>query len=151
MTAVIQRVSSASVSVGGETVGRIGKGLAVLLGVRSGDTEDICDRMALKLARMRIFENENGKLDLSVSDIAGGVLVISNFTLCASCRHGNRPDFISAERPSRAEELYLRFADRLGLAGLHVETGVFGADMDISASLDGPVTIVLDSEKDLAQ
>lgn len=149
MIAVIQRIRHADVSVGGDTVGSSGEGLLVMLGVREGDTEEICDRMADKLEKLRIFENESGKLSLSVSDVAGSVLVISNFTLCASCRHGNRPDFTSAERPQRANELYLRFAERLRLAGLHTETGVFGADMKINAQLDGPVTIVLDSEKDI--
>lgn len=151
MTAVIQRIRSANVTADGIPTGKAQKGLLVMLGVRSEDTEDICDRMAEKLAKMRIFEGENGKLDFSPMDINADILLISNFTLCASCRRGNRPDFSSAERPERAKMLYERFCNKLISLGLNTETGVFGVDMQISAELDGPVTIVLDSDRDLAK
>lgn len=151
MTAVIQRIRSANVTADGTLAGKTQKGLLVMLGVRSGDTEDICDRMAEKLAKMRIFEGENGKLNHSAIDIKADILLISNFTLCASCRRGNRPDFSSAERPDRAEMLYERFRDKLIALGINTETGVFGADMHIGAELDGPVTVALDSDRDLAK
>lgn len=151
MTAVIQRINSASVIADGKPAGSSGDGLLVLLGVLSGDSEELCDRMAAKIAKMRIFEDDGGKMNLSVKDIGGSVLLVSNFTLCGGCRHGNRPEFTSAERPERAELLYKHFFDRLTAEGIHTETGVFGADMQISASLNGPVTIILDSNRDLSQ
>lgn len=150
MIAVIQRVLNAAVTADGEPSGKTEKGLLVLLGVKAGDTEDICLRMADKLTKMRIFEDENGKTNLSVGEIGGGILLVSNFTLCASCRKGNRPDFFGAEKPQAANALYERFAQRLIENGLPTETGVFGADMRIQTELDGPVTIILDSDKDLA-
>lgn len=134
----------------GARTGGTEKGLLVLCGVKQGDSEDICDKMAEKVVKMRIFEDENGKMNLSCADIGASILVISNFTLCASCRRGTRPDFFSAEKPVRANELYERFISKLGELGVHTESGVFGADMQISASLDGPVTVILDSEKDIA-
>jgi len=151
MIAVIQRVLTASVDADGEPAGKVEKGLLVLLGVKAGDTEEICLRMADKLTKMRIFEDENGKTNLSVGEVGGRVLLVSNFTLCASCRKGNRPDFFGAEKPHAANALYERFAERLRDNGLPTEMGVFGADMKIKTELDGPVTIILDSEKDLAR
>ena len=147
MTAVIQRITSASVIADGEPAGRSENGLLLLLGVRSGDTEDICLRMADKISKMRIFEDENGKMNFSVADVGGEVLLVSNFTLCASCRRGNRPDFFNAEKPDAACTMYQRFAERLRENGIHTETGVFGADMRISAELNGPVTIILNSDE----
>ena len=150
MVCVIQRVNFSSVVADGVNTGKTEKGLLVMLGVKLGDTEDICDKMAEKLVKMRIFEDENGKMNLSAADIGATALIISNFTLCASCRRGTRPDFFAAEKPQRANELYERFLSRVNSLGLHAESGVFGAYMQITASLDGPVTIILDSEKDLA-
>lgn len=151
MTVVIQRICSAAVTADGIPTGKAARGLLLLIGVKSGDTEDICDRMTDKIAKMRIFEDENGKMNLSVSDIDGEILAVSNFTLCASCRRGNRPDFFEAERPEAASRLYLRMVERLRSLGLHTETGEFGADMLIKSELSGPVTIILDSERDLAK
>lgn len=150
MVCVIQRVRFSSVLADGVNTGKTEKGLLVMLGVKQGDTEDICDKMAEKLVKMRIFEDENGKMNLSAQDAGATALIISNFTLCASCRRGTRPDFFAAERPERASELYERFISRVNSLGLYAESGVFGADMQISASLDGPVTVILDSEKDIA-
>lgn len=151
MICVIQRVSQASVSIDGSVAGKCGKGLLIMVCAVQGDTEGICDKMAQKVLKMRIFEDENEKMNYSVSDIGGEILAISNFTLAASCRRGTRPDFFRAEKPPLAKELYERFVKGLCDGGIHTETGEFGADMKISASLDGPVTIILDSEKDLAK
>ena len=151
MICVIQRVSEASVAIGGSVVGSCGKGLLIMVCAVQGDSESICDKMAQKVLKMRIFEDENEKMNYSVSDIGGQILAISNFTLAASCRKGTRPDFFRAERPPLAKELYERFVKALADGGIHTETGEFGADMKISAALDGPVTIILDSEKDLAK
>ena len=151
MICVIQRVSEASVAINGNIAGSCGKGLLILVCAVQGDSESICDKMAQKVLKMRIFEDENEKMNYSVSDIGGQILAISNFTLAASCRKGTRPDFFRAERPPRAKELYERFVNALADGGIHTETGEFGADMKISAALDGPVTIILDSEKDLAK
>ena len=150
MVCVIQRVNRAEVIADGVKTGQTEKGLLVLCGVKQGDTEEICDKIAEKLVKMRVFEDENGKMNLSAADIGASMLIISNFTLCASCRRGTRPDFFAAEKPNRANELYERFISKVNEFGVHAESGVFGADMQISTSLDGPVTIILDSEKDLA-
>lgn len=150
MVCVIQRVNEAKVTVEGSVVGSCGKGLLLLVCAVKGDTEDIAVKMAEKVLKMRIFEDEQGKMNLSVTDVGGSCLAVSNFTLCASCRRGTRPDFFAAERPPLAKELYERFADAVRNGGVPTETGEFGADMKIDTSLDGPVTIVLDSEKDLA-
>ena len=151
MTVIVQRLDRASVIADGEQSGRAARGMLLLIGVRAGDSEDICDRMADKIAKMRIFEDENGKMNLSLSDVGGEVLAVSNFTLCGSCRRGNRPDFFGAERPEAANALYLRFVERLRACGIHTETGVFGADMKISAELCGPVTLIVESDRDLAK
>lgn len=155
MICVIQRAVSAAVTVDGSTVGSCSGGdlmagvLLVLAGIKAGDTPETVRKMAEKTAAMRIFEDENGKLGLSVRDIGGSVLAVPNFTLCSSCRRGTRPDFTMAEKPERARELFDRYVGSLRETGITVETGVFGADMAVSCRLDGPVTIVLDSEKDL--
>ena len=156
MICVIQRVKRAEVSVNGEIVGKCegdaeGKAgcLLVMVGISAGDREETVQRMAEKTAAMRIFEDDSGKLNLSVRDIGGSILAISNFTLCASCRRGTRPDFTGAEKPERAMALYDRYVALLQDAGVSTEKGIFGADMSIDCLLDGPVTIVLDSEKDL--
>lgn len=151
MTAVIQRVKKAAVNVEGQTVGAVNDGLLILLGVKEGDSEREAEKMAEKILKMRIFEDENGKMNLSVTDVSGEILVISNFTLCASCRRGTRPDFFGAAKPGVACKLYEYFKVRLSEGGVKVESGEFGADMKISTELDGPVTIILDSEKDFAK
>lgn len=145
MRAVIQRVEKSSVISDGIPTGKSENGLMILLGVRRGDDENDCDILAEKISKLRIFSDENGKMNKSIVDVGGSALVISNFTLYANYAHGNRPDYFSSEEPSRASELYDRFCKKLGSC-VHVETGVFGADMKISMICDGPVTIVMDSE-----
>ena len=145
MIAVIQRVGNASVVVDGETVGKCGKGLCVLLGVARGDTEEDADALARKIVNLRIFEDENGKMNLSVQDVGGSILAISNFTLLAAYKKGNRPDYMGAEAPERAKELYGYFAELLNNT-VPTERGIFGADMKLNILNDGPVTIVMDSK-----
>ena len=145
MRAVVQRVSEASVSIGDDVVGAIGRGAAVLLGVASNDTGDDADRLAGKVARLRIFENEDGRFDGSLVDVDGEVLVVSQFTLIADTRKGNRPSFTDAARPEEAEPLYERFCAALQDEGIAVAQGVFGARMDVALVNDGPVTIILDT------
>ncbi len=144
MRAVIQRVSRASVAVDGETIGAIEGGLCVLVGVTHDDTEAIAVKLAEKLAKMRIFEDDEGKMNRSVADIGGGVLVISQFTLYGDARKGNRPGFTDAARPEQAAPLVDAVVERLRELGLPVGTGRFGADMKVNLLNDGPVTIVLD-------
>lgn len=149
MKAILQRVTSASVEVEGKTVGEIQNGFLVLLGVAQGDTEKEADALAAKISTLRVFTDANDKMNLSLADINGGVLVISNFTLYADCSHGRRPSFIAAARPEAAELLYEYFCKKLSDNGVAVvEKGIFGADMKVSLLNDGPVTIDLDS-KDL--
>ena len=146
MRAVIQRVSSASVKVEGEIKGAVQNGMLVLLGVHETDTEKDAEKLAAKISSLRIFTDENDKMNLSLSDIDGKVLVISNFTLYGDCSHGRRPSFISAARPEKAEPLYEYFCDRLLKSGVsEVQMGVFGADMKVELLNDGPVTLVIDS------
>ena len=142
MKAVIQRVGRTSISVEGSLISEIPFGLAVYLGVKSGDTDDMPAAMAKKIAALRIFEDENGKMNLSVKDVGGEVLMISQFTLYGDCSHGNRPSFILAERPERANVLYQKTCEDLRAHGVPVKTGVFGADMKIEQFNDGPVTII---------
>ena len=148
MKAVLQRVSSAKVTSGGRVLGEIGQGLAVLLGVVTGDGVDEADFLAEKAAGLRVFEDENGKMNKSLLEVGGGMLVVSNFTLCADARRGRRPSFTGAAAPEEANALYLRFVAAAKDAGVsHVETGVFGADMRVSIENDGPVTILLDTDE----
>ncbi len=142
---VAQRVSSASVMVEGERIASIGAGLAILVGIRQGDTDDEVDRLADKIAVLRIFEDPSGKMNLSTADIGGEMLVVSQFTLYADVRKGRRPGFIEAAGPEEGKRLYERFAARLAEHGYRVECGEFGAHMVVSIENDGPVTIVLDS------
>jgi D-aminoacyl-tRNA deacylase len=135
--AVIQRVARAAVTVDGERVAAIGRGLLVLLGVHEGDDEAVADRMADKLAALRIFEDAEGRMNVNVRDAGGTILCVSNFTVYGDTRRGNRPSFTEAARPERAEELYERVRDRLGAEG-----GVFGAHMLVELVNDGPVTLV---------
>ena len=142
MKVVVQRVKHTSLSVNGQLISEIPFGLAVYLGVKVGDTDDMPAQMAKKIAAMRIFEDENGKMNLSVMDVGGEILLISQFTLYGDCSHGNRPWFTMAERPERADMLYERTAEELRMLGVTVKTGVFGADMKIEQYNDGPVTII---------
>jgi D-tyrosyl-tRNA(Tyr) deacylase len=145
MTAVFQRVEHASVSVNGEITGSCGHGCLILLGVACGDSERDADKLAAKLAKLRVFSDENGKMNLSVIDVAGSALVISNFTLLADYSHGNRPDYLGAAAPDAANALYEYFCGALAKTGVPVSRGVFGADMRVELVNDGPVTLVLDS------
>ncbi|MCL1964424.1 MAG: D-aminoacyl-tRNA deacylase [Firmicutes bacterium] len=147
MRGVVQRVSRASVTVEGKITSQIGKGLLVLLGVEEGDGEKDMRYMADKVAGLRVFEDAEEKMNLSVRDVAGAVLAVSQFTLCADARHGRRPSFISAARPEAAIPLYEGFTAELRRMGIPVATGVFQAHMDVSLVNDGPVTILLDSKK----
>lgn len=142
MKAVIQRVGRTVLHVGGEVVSEIEHGLAVYLGVAPSDTQQNAAAMAKKIAALRIFEDENGKMNLSVRDVKGEVLLISQFTLYGDATHGNRPSFIGAARPEHAEPLYEAAARFLAAEGVPVKTGVFGADMKIDQHNDGPVTIL---------
>ena len=148
MKAVLQRVLFASVECEGKTVSSIGKGFMVLLGVTKTDTAEEADTLASKVAGLRIFEDENGKMNLSLEDVGGDVIVVSNFTLCADCKHGRRPSFINAQRPVQANELYEYFIKRLKFYGVReVGTGVFGGDMQVHIQNDGPVTLILDTDE----
>lgn len=147
MKAVIQRVKSASLSVDGVEISAIKQGLCVYFGVEVGDEESQADYVAKKIFAMRIFEDENGKMNKSVKDIGGEILLISQFTLCADTSGGNRPSFTGAERPERANMLYEYEAAKLRELGAVVKKGVFGADMQILQHNDGPVTIILDKDK----
>jgi len=144
MRAVVQRVSQACVVVDGETVGSIGAGLCILLGVATGDGEAEADRLAGKVARLRIFENDAGKFDLSLVDSGGEALVVSQFTLLADTAKGNRPSFSGAAPPERAEPLYEHFCQALRDLEVAVATGIFGARMAVELVNDGPVTVVLE-------
>ncbi len=147
MRAVIQRVSRAQVAVDGEVTGEIGCGLLVLLGVAQADTETDAGYLAEKIAGLRIFEDENGKMNLSVADIRGAVLVVSQFTLYGDVRRGKRPSFDGAAAPQQARALYEYFLERVRAAGLPCETGRFQENMQVEMVNDGPVTILLDSSK----
>ena len=144
MKAVIQRVLSASVSVGGSVTGKIGRGFLILLGVGSGDTEESCRRLAAKISKLRIFADESGKTNLSLKDVGGEVLAVSQFTLFADCSHGNRPSFFEAAEPETANRLYERFCLELSALGFEPQRGVFGADMKIDMTADGPFTVLLE-------
>lgn len=146
MKAVIQRCSEASVTVEGTVSGAIGQGLLVLLGVGEGDTAAAAELMAAKIAALRIFTDAEDKMNLSVREVGGKVLAVSNFTLMADSKKGNRPSFIGAMRPEGANALYEHFCKALAEAGVPVETGVFGADMQVNMVGDGPVTIILDTD-----
>ena len=145
MRAVVQRVAEARVLAGGKVRGEIGAGLCVLLGVADGDGAELAERLARKVARLRIFENDEGKFDRSLVDVGGEALVVSQFTLIADTEKGNRPSFSGAAPPEDAEPLYASFCAALRALGVTVETGVFGARMVVEIANDGPVTIVLDT------
>ena len=143
--AVIQRVSRAEVSVAGEPIGRIGHGLCVFLGIGKDDGESNADHLAEKIKNLRIFEDENGKMNRSVEEVREEVLVVSQFTLYGDCRKGNRPSFSDAAPPDMAEKLYEYFVQRLRSAGLKVATGQFKARMDVTLTNDGPVTFIVET------
>ena len=145
MKLVIQRVKKAQVEVENKIVGSIGKGFLVLVGITHSDTEKEADYLANKLCKMRIFEDENEKMNLALKDVGGELLIVSQFTLYADCAKGNRPSFIEAARPEQATPLYEYFCKKCEEQGIKVEKGVFGAHMEVSLLNDGPVTIVLES------
>ena len=145
MRAVLTRVTSASVVIDGETVGKIGNGFLVLLGVSVNDTEAEADKMADKVCGLRVFEDENGKMNLNLATVGGELLVVSQFTLFADCK-SRRPGFTGAARPDTAIPLYERFMENCRARGFHVEHGEFGADMKVESINDGPVTIILDTD-----
>lgn len=148
MKAVIQRVINSNVKIDGEVVGSCNQGFMILLGVVQGDTKADADKLIKKIPNLRIFEDENGKMNLSCLDVDGEMLVISQFTLCADCSHGRRPSFTNSAPPQEANELYEYFVEELKNAGVkRVETGEFGADMKVELINDGPVTIILDSKE----
>lgn len=147
MRACVQRVSEAAVTVDGETAGRIGAGLVVLLGVATGDTEDDAAHLADKIASLRIFEDDDGKMNRPLADVGGAMLVVSQFTLLGDCRKGRRPSFTGAALPEEAQRLYEVFVAAVRNAGLEVATGRFREHMHVTLTNDGPVTLLLDSRK----
>lgn len=150
MKFVLQRVLNAQVTVDGEIVGKIGKGYLLLVGVTKEDNTEIADKMIEKVSRLRIFEDENGKTNLSIDQVGGEILVISQFTLCADCKKGNRPSFINAGAPQMAKELYEHILSRCEELFKNTQKGIFGADMKVSLTNDGPFTLVLDSKEILS-
>jgi len=147
MRAVVQLASSASVTVGGQTTGTINRGLVVLLGICQRDTRDDAAYLADKIINLRIFPDAEDKMNLSVQDVGGGILVVSQFTLYGDCRKGRRPSYSDAARPEKAKELYDFFINTLRESGLNIATGIFQAMMEVRLNNDGPVTLLLDSEK----
>ena len=146
MRAVVQRVTNADVKIDGRVNGKIDDGLLVLLGVGNGDTEEDMKYIADKILKLRIFSDENDKMNLSLEDVGGSMLVISQFTLYGDCSHGRRPYFGNAMEPVSANEMYEKFVAYIREQGIHTETGEFGADMKVSLTNDGPVTIILESK-----
>ncbi len=145
MKLVIQRVANATVKVDGEIIGQIEKGFLVLVGIKQGDTTEQADSLIKKLCNLRVFEDENNKMNLSIKDINGKLLIVSQFTLYADCKKGNRPSFIEAARPEEAEPLYEYFKQGCRNEGIEVQSGKFGADMKVSLLNDGPVTIIIEA------
>ena len=147
MRAVVQRVSNASVKVADTVTGKIDSGLLILLGIKNGDTASDVNWLAEKIVHLRIFEDDQGKMNRSVADIKGEMLIISQFTLYGDCRKGRRPGFSDAAPPALAESLYKKFIDRVNELGIITQTGIFQAEMAVQLTNDGPVTLLLDSEK----
>lgn len=147
MRFVIQRVTEASVTIDGDISGKIGKGYLVLIGVADTDTKEIADKMIRKMIGLRIFEDEQGKTNLSLADVDGGLLLVSQFTLYANCKRGNRPSFIEAGKPDMANEMYEYIIEKCRESVEEVQTGEFGADMKVQLLNDGPFTILLDSDQ----
>lgn len=146
MKIVVQRVKNAQVDVEGKTVGKIGKGFLVLVGITHNDTKKQADYLVKKLCKLRVFTDENDKMNLGLKDINGELLIVSQFTLYADCSQGNRPSFTEAAKPDQANELYEYFCSECEKNQVHVEKGIFGADMKVSLLNDGPVTIILEKE-----
>ena len=146
MRLLVQRVSSAQVDVDSKTVGKINNGFLVLIGVTHTDTREIADYLVKKLCNLRVFKDEKSKMNLSIKDVDGELLIVSQFTLYADCQHGNRPSFVNSAKPDMANELYEYFVERCRKEVKNVETGIFGADMKVSLLNDGPVTIMLEKE-----
>lgn len=147
MRVVIQRVKHASVTIEGKVNGKIEEGFMLLVGIKKDDTKETIEKLAKKVCELRIFSDENGKMNLSIQDIKGNILSISQFTLYADCKRGRRPGFELAEKPQKANEMYEYFNSILRNYGMIVETGIFGADMQVELCNDGPVTIILDSDE----
>jgi len=147
MKFVIQRVNRASVEVDNKVIGKINKGFLVLIGITHNDNVEIADKLIKKLINLRVFEDENGKMNLALKDVKGELLLISQFTLYADCKDGNRPAFIEAAKPEFANELYEYVVEQCKKQNVNVQTGAFGADMKVSLMNDGPVTIIMDSDK----
>ena len=147
MKLVVQRVKNAKVEVDGKTVGEIEKGFLVLLGVTHNDTKETADYLVKKLCNLRVFEDENEKMNLALKDVNGKLLIVSQFTLYADCTGGNRPSFVNAAKPEMANELYEYFCNKCKENGIEVQKGIFGADMKVSLLNDGPVTIILEKWK----
>ena len=147
MKFVIQRVLEASVTVEEETIGKINKGFLVFIGVGQNDTKEIADKLLKKLIGLRIFEDENGKMNRGLEDVGGQVLVVSQFTLYGNCRKGRRPSFVEAAPPALGQELYLKFLDICRELGFEPQHGEFGADMQVESINDGPVTLILDTDQ----
>jgi D-tyrosyl-tRNA(Tyr) deacylase len=147
MKFVVQRVSNASVEVNSKIVGEIEKGFLVLVGIKIDDTKEIADFMVSKLAKLRIFEDEAGKMNLSIKDVKGKLLLVSQFTLYANCKGGNRPDFVNAAKPEYAKELYEYVVQKCKQEGIEVQTGIFREEMKVRLLNDGPVTIIMDSSE----
>jgi D-tyrosyl-tRNA(Tyr) deacylase len=146
MKFLIQRVNNASVTVEGEVIGSINKGLLVFVGVYDGDTKEIADKLVKKLVKMRIFADDEGKTNLDITSVGGELLIVSQFTLCADCKKGNRPSFVKAGAPDMANEMYEYIIRSCSEQGIKVQHGEFGADMRVDLSNDGPFTILLDSD-----
>ena len=146
MRALIQRATSASVKVEGEIVGKIGKGFLIFLGIYEEDTEEKIEKLTKKIVNLRIFNDENDKMNLSIKEVKGEILLISQFTLCADTRKGNRPSFVSAKNPKDANVIYEKTIESIRNEGIIVEKGIFGADMKVELLNDGPVTIIIDTK-----
>ncbi len=147
MRFIVQRVSKSNVMIDGENVGEIDQGFLVLIGITHNDTKEIADLMVKKLLNLRVFSDENNKMNFSLVDVGGELLLVSQFTLYANCKRGNRPDFISAAKPDYAHELYDYIVAKCKQENIKVQTGNFGADMKVKLINDGPVTIILDSDE----
>ncbi|MDF7638980.1 D-aminoacyl-tRNA deacylase [Lactobacillus sp. ESL0791] len=145
MRVVIQRVNHAEVTIAGKSVGKINKGLLLLVGIKEGDDLELVQKAAAKIMKMRIFQDDAGKTNLALKDVGGEILSVSQFTLLANTKKGNRPSFVEAMKPPKSKKLWLAFNKEFAASGFHVETGQFGADMQVDLENDGPFTIVLDS------
>ncbi|MCI2058812.1 MAG: D-aminoacyl-tRNA deacylase [Oscillibacter sp.] len=146
MRAVVTKVTGASVTIGGEVHGKIGRGFLILLGVTHEDTEAQAVKLADKICSLRVFKDENGKMNIGLDQVRGELLIVSQFTLYGSCVHGRRPDFLAAARPELARPLYEKFTALCAAKGFHVETGEFGAEMLVESVNDGPLTLILDTQ-----